>query len=323
MELNYHQVNQMSFTRYHQLIGEYFDNYIEIKSNASLISFFKHKEHFSAICDMLLCNNQGIISSKHLTDMPTNQSHNTSGENPISIDRNRDLMKLFDNGEFAIMIGFEIQQSLDYNMVNHIMDYDADYYMERSKLGEKPIMIITITIYVGEQNWTCKDSLKEYYDYPHELDSLINDWKNLVFVLKDIDKKTCDEKVNTLIEAVQLIYRFKRKDLKALENLKKLNIDRETGLVIGAITKFRPIIENALSTGEEFNMCGSLERAMNECKIEGKTDTLIRQLTKKLRVLSSRTIEVINNCSLEQLDKLTDSIFDVTEEADIYKLLNS
>lgn len=69
-----------------------------------------------------------------------------------------------------------------------------------------------------------------------------------------------------------------------------------------------------------------LEQALIEQKIEsaelrGKRKTIIKLLKKRINLLSEETIEKINTANNEQLDKLSDCIFDINSEEDVLHIM--
>ena len=94
--------------------------------------------------------------------------------------------------------------------------------------------------------------------------------------------------------------------------------------------------------GDEMDMCEGMERMAEgfrsegrtqgreegilvgrvEGKLEEKQNTLLMQLRCKLGDLSKETENTIRNSTMEKLNKLTVSIFDIQSENDILKLIH-
>jgi predicted transposase YdaD len=90
--------------------------------------------------------------------------------------------------------------------------------------------------------------------------------------------------------------------------------------------------------GDEMDMCEGMERmaegfrsegreegilvGRNEGKLEEKQNTLLMQLRCKLGDLSKETENTIRSSTMEKLNKLTVSIFDIQSENDVLKLIH-
>ena len=87
--------------------------------------------------------------------------------------------------------------------------------------------------------------------------------------------------------------------------------------------------------GDEIDMCEGMAEGFRsegceegilvgrvEGKLEEKQNTLLTLLTCKLGNLSKETENTIRNSTMEKLNKLTVSIFDIQSENDVLKLIH-
>ena len=128
------------------------------------------------------------------------------------------------------------------------------------------------------------------------------------------------------------MYKGSYEDLKRLKRMKKENF-LYAAIIIGSIDQ----VENVLE-GDEMDMCEGMERMAegfrNEGRIIGRSEglmegekrekktTLLSLLKVKLGNLSNQLEQAIQNSSIEKLNTLTLSIFDITNEDDVLKIIN-
>ena len=132
------------------------------------------------------------------------------------------------------------------------------------------------------------------------------------------------------------MYKGSYEDLKRLKRMKKENF-LYAAIITGSIDQ----VENVLE-GDEMDMCEGMERMAEgfrkegearskskykaegiiEGKLEEKQNTLLMQLRCKLGDLSKETENTIRSSTMEKLNKLTVSIFDIQSENDVLKLIH-
>ena len=144
--------------------------------------------------------------------------------------------------------------------------------------------------------------------------------------------KISDEQTRYFIETIQSIYKGSYEELNGLKNISK-----EYFLYAATITGSIDQVENVLE-GDEIDMCEGMERmaegfrregeargvikGRTEGKLEEKQNTLLMQLRCKLGDLSKETENTIRSSTMEKLNKLTVSIFDIQSENDVLKLIH-
>ena len=190
-----------------------------------------------------------------------------------------------------------------------------------------------IVFYTGDKKWNTPLELNDYFDIPEELKEYVNDWKIKVVDVKEIDtSKIKDEQTRYFIEAIQEMYKG---NYEGLHRRIKMNRDNfiYTAIITGSLDLIRDLPE-----GDEIDMCEGMERMAegfrNEGRIIGRSEglmegekrekktTLLSLLKVKLGNVSNQLEQAIQNSSIEKLNTLTLSIFDITNEDDVLKIIN-
>ena len=128
------------------------------------------------------------------------------------------------------------------------------------------------------------------------------------------------------------MYKGSYEDLKRLKRMKKENF-LYAAIITGSIDQVESVLE-----GDEMDMCEGMERMAegfrNEGRIIGRSEglmegekrekktTLLSLLKVKLGNVSNQLEQAIQNSSIEKLNTLTLSIFDITNEDDVLKIIN-
>ena len=144
--------------------------------------------------------------------------------------------------------------------------------------------------------------------------------------------KIKDEQTRYFIEAIQAMYKG---DYIKLHQKRKMNTNNliYAAIITGSLDMIKDIVE-----GDEMDMCEGMERmaegfrkegevrgvirGRSEGKLEEKQNTLLTLLTCKLGNLSKETENTIRSSTMEKLNKLTLSIFDIQSEEDALRIIN-
>ena len=146
------------------------------------------------------------------------------------------------------------------------------------------------------------------------------------------------ENLYEYIQKKGLSYSLSKEIIDLLEDLKRLKrMKKENFLYAAIITGSIDQVENVLE-GDEIDMCEGMERmaegfrkegevrgvirGRSEGKLEEKQNTLLTLLTCKLGNLSKETENTIRSSTMEKLNKLTLSIFDIQSEEDALRIIN-
>ena len=147
--------------------------------------------------------------------------------------------------------------------------------------------------------------------------------------VKDIDtSKIKDKQTRYFIEAIQNMYKGNYDKLH-----RRIKMNRNNFIYAAIITGSLDLIKD-LPEGDEIDMCEGMERMAEEFRSEGRTEgrkegkleekknTLLSLLNVKLGNVSRETESTIRSCTIEKLNKLTLSIFDIQNENDILSIIH-
>ncbi|RHP56418.1 DUF4351 domain-containing protein [Coprobacillus sp. AF31-1BH] len=246
-------------------------------------------------------------------------------DDPTEIKRYRDVVrKAGIHGDYVI-IGIEHQSTFDKNMIFRILNYDATTYINQVESKKKVYPVGSFVFYTGDKKWNTPLELNDYFDIPEELKAYINEWKFIFVDVKEIDtSKIKDEQTRYFIEAIQEMYKGNFEGLH-----RRIKMNRDNFIYAAIITGSLDLIRD-LPEGEEIDMCEGMERMAegfrNEGRKEGerreKKTALLSLLKVKLGNVSNQLEQAIQNSSIEKLNTLTLSIFDITNEDDVLKIIN-
>ena len=249
--------------------------------------------------------------------------------------RRRDIVVKSDINGIYCLLGIEHQSSIDETMVIRCGIYEMLEYLKQVENKEYKRLVpqIMVAFYTGPKKWNVPVKLSDYFEIPEELKKYFNDWKIILVDVKEMDtSKISDEQTRYFIEAIQAMYKGSYEDLKRLKRMKKENF-LYAAIITGSIDQ----VENVLE-GDEIDMCEGMERmaegfrkegevrgvirGRSEGKLEEKQNTLLTLLTCKFGNLSKETENTIRSSTMEKLNKLTLSIFDIQSEEDALRIIN-
>ena len=105
-------------------------------------------------------------------------------------------------------------------------------------------------------------------------------------------------------------------------------MNRDNFIYAAIITGSLDLIRD-LPEGDEIDMCEGMERMAEGFRNEGRKEgekrekkTVLSLLKVKLGNVSNQLEQAIQNSSIEKLNTLTLSIFDITNEDDVLKIIN-
>ena len=249
--------------------------------------------------------------------------------------RRRDIVVKSDINGIYCILGIEHQSSIDETMVIRCGIYEMLEYLKQAENKEYKRLVpqIIVVLYTGTKKWNGPLKFSDYFEIPEELKKYFDDWKIILVDVKEMDtSKIKDEQTRYFIEAIQAMYKGSYEDLKRLKRMKKENF-LYAAIITGSIDQ----VENVLE-GDEIDMCEGMERmaegfrkegevrgvirGRSEGKLEEKQNTLLTLLTCKLGNLSKETENTIRSSTMEKLNKLTLSIFDIQSEEDALRIIN-
>ena len=249
--------------------------------------------------------------------------------------RRRDIVVKSDINGIYCLLGIEHQSSIDETMVIRCGIYEMLEYLKQAENKEYKRLVpqIMVAFYTGPKKWNVPVKLSDYFEIPEELKKYFNDWKIILVDVKEMDtSKISDEQTRYFIEAIQAMYKGSYEDLKRLKRMKKENF-LYAAIITGSIDQVESVLE-----GDEMDMCEGMERmaegfrkegevrgvirGRSEGKLEEKQNTLLTLLTCKFGNLSKETENTIRSSTMEKLNKLTLSIFDIQSEEDALRIIN-
>ena len=246
------------------------------------------------------------------------------------------------NGIYCLL-GIEHQSSIDETMVIRCGIYEMLEYLKQLENKEYKRLVpqIMVAFYTGPKKWNVPVKLSDYFEIPEELKKYFNDWKIILVDVKEMDtSKIKDEQTRYFIEAIQAMYKG---DYIKLHQKRKMNTNNliYAAIITGSLDMIKDIVE-----GDEMDMCEGMERmaegfrkegesrskskfkaegiiqGRSEGKLEEKQNMLLTLLTCKLGNLSKETENTIRSSTMEKLNKLTLSIFDIQSEEDALRIIN-
>ena len=245
-------------------------------------------------------------------------------DDPTEIKRYRDVVrKAGIHGDYVI-IGIEHQSTFDKNMIFRILNYDATTYINQVESKKEVYPVGSFVFYTGDKKWNTPLELNDYFDIPEELKAYINEWKFIFVDVKEIDtSKIKDEQTRYFIEAIQEMYKGNFEGLH-----RRIKMNRDNFIYAAIITGSLDLIRD-LPEGDEIDMCEGMERMAEGFRNEGRKEgekrekkTVLSLLKVKLGNVSNQLEQAIQNISIEKLNSLTLSIFDITNEDDVLKIIN-
>ena len=240
--------------------------------------------------------------------------------------RRRDIVVKTDINGVYCLLSIEHQSTIDKNMVIRCGNYEMMEYLKQLKNKKIKGLVpqVMIVFYTGDKKWNAPVKLSNYFDIPEELKAYINEWKFIFVDVKEIDtSKIKDEQTRYFIEAIQEMYKGNFEGLH-----RRIKMNRDNFIYAAIITGSLDLIRD-LPEGDEIDMCEGMERMAEGFRNEGRKEgekrekkTVLSLLKVKLGNVSNQLEQAIPNSSIEKLNTLTLSIFAITNEDDVLKIIN-
>ena len=308
----------------------------KVTSDSACRTFFSKDVSFASFINAVVFEGEQLIRPENLvryendTAFIINDSKRIEDKN-----RRRDIVVKSDINGIYCILGVEHQSSVDQAMVVRCVIYEMLEYLKQLENKEYKRLVpqIMVAFYTGPKKWNVPVKLSDYFEIPEELKKYFNDWKIILVDVKEMDtSKIKDEQTRYFIEAIQAMYKG---DYIKLHQKRKMNTNNliYAAIITGSLDMIKDIVE-----GDEMDMCEGMERMAEgfrsegreegilvgrvEGKLEEKQNTLLMQLRCKLGDLSKETENTIRSSTMEKLNKLTVSIFDIQSENDVLKLIH-
>ena len=305
-----------------------------LKHDPSIKNFLLHKERCADLVNAVLFHGEPVIHANDLQYWDCEASVVIDLDTFVtSLNRTRDVMMKVNVNGFEFLLGIENQFYVDKNIPYRIYEYNYTTYHRQKKVNDSLMPVVTIVLYYGEYKWTGGFCL--FDDVPVPFQPFVDEQQTFLFDMKEVDYHIMKNKENRdLIEGLQRIYA-----LHDMESLKHMNVHRDVAIILSTIVHNDELLRIVKTEkGEVINMCTSLDRLVEESKrigrsegisigeergiemglLQGKKDILVTLLRSRIGLTRS---DIVNQCTLEQLDILTNHLFDIHNEDDIKNLL--
>ena len=295
-------------------------------------TFFSNDTHFASLYNAILFDGKQVIHPERLVRYENDTSFIIDDTKSVEDKkRRRDIVVKTDVNGIYCLLSIEHQSTIDFEMVIRCGIYEMLEYLKqlKNKKNKRLVPQVMIVFYTGDKKWNAPVKLNNYFDIPEELKPYFNDWKIYLVDVKEIDtSKIKDEQTRYFIEAIQEMYKGNYEGLH-----RKVKMNRDNFIYAAIITGSLDLIRD-LPEGDEIDMCEGMERMAEGFRNEGRKEglmegekrekkmTLLPQLKVKLGNVSNQLEQAIQNSSIEKLNTLTISIFDITSEEDVLKIIN-
>ena len=322
------------------------------KQDKILRGFFKVKAHFADIINAMLFEGKDVIHANELLLCDSDETIYFVYENRINVmERRCDILMHATVNGIPVYIGLEIQSTINYSMPYRLLLYDTMTYHLQYKLIDKdhrehfrPTGVMSTVLYSGDRTWHQPHSLLDRILVPEPLKGLMNTWKGNIHEIKDINIELLrNEKVKSLVSAVQTIYRWN----KDTSTIRELVLSKEVAIVVAVMTNSEElVIRIEKEEREEVDMCQVLEEFKLESEMrglekgcslglkqgikqgldqgvkQGKIQTIVNQLKSKFGFVSKELIMKIEESSDDKIDALTIKIIDAKSEEELINVLS-
>ena len=279
-------------------------------------TFFSNDVHFASFSNAILFDGKQLIHPERLVRYENDTSFIINDTKSVEDEkRRRDIVVKTDINGIYCLFGIEHQSSIDQEMVIRCGNYEMVEYLKqlKNKKLKRLVPQVMIVFYTGDKKWNAPVKLSDYLDVPKELKAYVKEWIFIFIDVKEIDtSKIKDAQTRYFIEAIQNMYKGNYDKLH-----RKIKMNRNNFIYAAIITGSLDLIKD-LPEGDEIDMCEGMERMAegfrSEGKLEEKKNTLLSLLNVKLGNVSRETESTIRSCTIEKLNKLTLSIFDIQNE---------
>ena len=302
------------------------------KQDKILRGFLKVKAHFADIINAMLFEGKDVIHANELLLCDSDETIYFVYENRINVmERRRDILMHATVNGIPVYIGLEIQSTINYSMPYRLLLYDTMTYHLQYKLIDKdhrehfrPMGVMSTVLYSGDRTWHQPHSLLDRILVPEPLKGLMNTWKGNIRDIKEINVELLrNEKVKSLVSAVQTIYRWD----KDTSTIRELVLSKEVAIVVAVMTNSEElVIRIEKEEREEVDMCQVLEEFKLESEMrglkQGKIQTIVNVIKSKFGFVSKELIMKIEESSEDKIDALTIKIIDARSEEELMKVLS-
>lgn len=310
----------------------------KIKPDTILKNFWRDNHHFADLFNAALFDGEQVLNPADLSEADTDVSSflkfNGHAE---TVQKVLDVVKKTAYGIDFVIWGLENQSKIHYAMplrhmigdgFSYLKEYQeiaaknrkdknfasSDEFLSNMKKTDRLHPMISLCVYYGENPWDGPLCLMDMLEVPEKIKPLVADYRmNLLELRTSGSLQFHNQDVNTVFDISRSIY---ERDYNKINTVYKDRlIASELGVVIGAITQSKELIDHALELeqkGGQVNMCSALE----ELKREGKQEGL--QEGKKEGLQEGMIAGTIKTCKKFKLDQEA-AIKNIMEEFSLSK----
>lgn len=133
----------------------------DLKTDILLKDYFTDHWHFTDMINTTIFDGRQVVHPDNVSDFDTSTSTFYDADYPVTVDRDRDVIKKVMIGSCEILIGIENQSQEKWNMLFQVMEYNMLTQirqwnqMKTGKQREKnpPIKSISLVLHYGEKRW--------------------------------------------------------------------------------------------------------------------------------------------------------------------------
>lgn len=304
-------------------------------------SYLRDNERFADMMNTAVFHGEPVVDFRRLKTFDTDVSLviDAGGEKVLTINRLRDKVKEIDMGDYVLIMGIEIQKTIDQRMATRVLVYDA--FLINIYSREKPCVVLTLVLYLGEKHWYAKTNLLDELKVPEKYREGLNNWEMNFIDINRTNPSIFKNKDNQdVTKLIQVIYRWDGDR----EVFKHLRMSREVILAAVSATNSYQLLEELLSLEETSLKEGDymseavdraiekaaqkvaqemVQKAVKEAEQKSVIRSIVRQLLKKMKPLSNELKERLSIESIENLEQILDAVPDFRSEQDIWQFLAS
>ena len=251
----------------------------------------------------------------------------------------------FDGNDVYFYVLLEFQSSVDFRMPIRLLLYMIEIWREKlknTKLNEfkrksfRLPAIVPIVLYNGKNKWTAAKELRDVISNSEIFGDNILNFKYKFIDVNRFEKEELYKKqdissaIFLLDQNINRIEFYNRlKDIiigfNKLSTEEKIQLKRWLMNINIAEKDFKENIEKIFNANKEevlnmtSNISKGLEKLKEDGKIEGKTEILIKQLSKKFKSIPEEYIEKIKSLPENIIENIATDIFDILTVEDLKK----
>ena len=229
-------------------------------------SFFHANERFADVVNGSLFEGKQMLKANELSEMDTEFNEGNRGEHVIQ--RRRDLLKKHKGKDSdALIVGIELQSSIDKDMIMRMMEYDAMTYLHQK---ERPLIpVLSVVLYCGERKWSHAQTLYEQMNLPEWMKDYVSDYRfHFVELLKVNVDNFKNEEVREFVELFQDVHFLNREQFLVKYSNKGLK-SVEAVQAVAILGKCKELERIIIEDEEGHIMCKNFDRIVSEIRMEG------------------------------------------------------